>query len=188
MAGASRGGVFFFRPALIQTSLDLRYVTTVLNRLSLHEIAAQGFPESAWVHLMIVGQLLLQPSKHSGRVTRASVGRARQSMPRTRNRKMAPKGIVLFSALPYINVHNYHQKYRRSAEALYWNALAVARSDIGSNRQNRANRFLTVVQYTLDMSLALREMARVARRGARLILVLGRESSVREELASSTAR
>ena len=64
-------------------------------------------------------------------------------------------------------------------EALDWDVLAAARSEIGSNRQNRGNRFLTVVQYSLDMALALREMARVARRGSRLILVLGRESSVR---------
>lgn len=80
---------------------------------------------------------------------------------------------------PYINVHNYHQKFRRSVEAMEWNALAFARSEIGSNRQNRANRFLTVIQYSLDMALALREMARTAKAGARLILVLGRESSVR---------
>ena len=86
---------------------------------------------------------------------------------------------LVLTSPPYINVHNYHQKYRRSVEALDWNVLAFARSEIGSNRQNRGNRFLTVVQYTLDMSLALREMTRVARRGARLILVLGRESSVR---------
>ena len=85
----------------------------------------------------------------------------------------------VISSPPYINVHNYHQKYRRSVEALDWNILAVARSEIGSNRRNRGNRFLTVAQYSLDMSLALREMARVTRRGARLILVLGRESSVR---------
>ena len=74
---------------------------------------------------------------------------------------------LVLTSPPYINVHNYHQKYRRSAEALDWNVLAVARSEIGSNRQNRGNRFLTVVQYALDMSLALREMARVARRGSR---------------------
>ena len=86
---------------------------------------------------------------------------------------------LVLTSPPYINVHNYHQKYRRSVEALDWDVLAVARSEIGSNRQNRGNRFLTVVQYSLDMALALREMARVARRGSRLILVLGRESSVR---------
>ena len=60
-----------------------------------------------------------------------------------------------------------------------WDVLPLARSEIGSNRQNRGNRFLTVVQYSLDMALALREMARIARPQARLILVLGRESSVR---------
>ena len=85
----------------------------------------------------------------------------------------------VISSPPYINVHNYHQKYRRSVEALDWDVLAVARSEIGSNRRNRGNRFLTVAQYSLDMALALREMARVTRRGARLVLVLGRESSVR---------
>ena len=80
---------------------------------------------------------------------------------------------------PYINVHNYHQKFRRSVEALQWDVLALARSEIGSNRQNRGNRFLTVIQYSLDMALALREMARTARPGTRLILVIGRESLVR---------
>ena len=43
----------------------------------------------------------------------------------------------------------------------------------------RGNRFVTVIQYALDMVLAIREMARVARPEARLILVLGRESTVR---------
>ena len=86
---------------------------------------------------------------------------------------------LVLTSPPYINVHNYHQKYRRSVEALEWDVLDIARSEIGSNRQNRGNRFLTVIQYSLDMALALREMARVASAGARLILVLGRESSVR---------
>ena len=48
---------------------------------------------------------------------------------------------------------NYHQKYRRSVEALDCNILAIARSEIGSNRQNRGNRFLTVIQYCLDPGL-----------------------------------
>ena len=86
---------------------------------------------------------------------------------------------LVLTSPPYINVHNYHQKFRRSVEAMDWNVLTFARSEIGSNRQNRGNRFLTVIQYSLDMALALREMARVARSGSLLILVLGRESSVR---------
>ena len=86
---------------------------------------------------------------------------------------------LVLTSPPYINVHNYHQQFRRSVEALECNILAIARSEIGSNRQNRGNRFRTVVQYALDMVLALREMARAAKAGALLILVVGRESSVR---------
>lgn len=86
---------------------------------------------------------------------------------------------MVLTSPPYINVHNYHQQFRRSVEALDWDVLSLARSEIGSNRQNRANRFLTVIQYSLDMTLALRELARVARSDARLILVVGRESFVR---------
>ena len=86
---------------------------------------------------------------------------------------------LILTSPPYINVHNYHQKFRRSAEALDCDILAIARCEIGSNRRNRSNRFLTVVQYALDMTLALREMVRVAKADARLILVLGRESTVR---------
>ncbi|MYC06790.1 MAG: site-specific DNA-methyltransferase [Chloroflexi bacterium] len=86
---------------------------------------------------------------------------------------------MVLTSPPYINVHNYHQKYRRSVEALGWNVLSLAPSEIGSNRQNRGNRFLTVIQYALDMVLAIREMARVTKPESRLILVLGRESTVR---------
>ena len=93
---------------------------------------------------------------------------------------VAPGSVdLVLTSPPYINVHNYHQKFRRSVEALAWNVLAIAQSEVGSNRQNRGNRFLTVIQYSLDMALALRQMACAARAGARLILVLGRESSVR---------
>ena len=93
---------------------------------------------------------------------------------------IAPGSVdLVLTSPPYINVHNYHQKYRRSVEAMGWDVLAVAQSEIGSNRQNRGNRFLTVIQYSMDMALALREMARTARADARLILVLGRESMVR---------
>jgi 16S rRNA G966 N2-methylase RsmD len=47
---------------------------------------------------------------------------------------------------PYINVFNYHQNYRRSAEILGWDLLKIAKSEIGSNRANRGNRFFTVTQ------------------------------------------
>ncbi len=79
---------------------------------------------------------------------------------------------------PYINVFNYHQNYRRSVEVLGWDLLRVARSEIGSNRANRGNRFYTVVQYCIDMATALQELARVLRPGARAVLVVGYESKV----------
>lgn len=79
---------------------------------------------------------------------------------------------------PYINVFNYHQNYRRSAEALGWDLLKIAKSEIGSNRANRGNRFLTVIQYCLDMAFVLRELQRVCKSDARIIFVVGHESNV----------
>lgn len=79
---------------------------------------------------------------------------------------------------PYINVFNYHQNYRRSVEILGWDVLRVARSEIGSNRANRGNRFLTVVQYCIDMASVLQELARVVRPGGRVVFIVGYESRV----------
>lgn len=79
---------------------------------------------------------------------------------------------------PYINVFNYHQNYRRSAEILGWDLLKIAKSEIGSNRANRGNRFYTVVQYCLDMADTLRELSRVTKDGARIVFVVGHESNV----------
>jgi len=79
---------------------------------------------------------------------------------------------------PYINVFNYHQNYRRSVEVLGWDVLRVARSEIGSNRANRGNRFYTVVQYCIDMANAIREIARVLRPGGGIVFIVGYESNV----------
>lgn len=87
---------------------------------------------------------------------------------------------IVLTSPPYINVFNYHQQYRASVEALDWDLLEVARSEIGSNRKHRGNRFLTVVQYCLDMADVLIELKRVCRRGARLVIIVGRKSNVRK--------
>ncbi|MEH2280549.1 MAG: Bpu10I family restriction endonuclease [Nostoc sp.] len=79
---------------------------------------------------------------------------------------------------PYINVFNYHQNYRSSAEILGWDLLKIAKSEIGSNRANRGNRFYTVVQYCLDMADTLRELSRVTKNEARIVFVVGHESNV----------
>lgn len=92
-----------------------------------------------------------------------------------------PSGSIDFvlTSPPYINVFNYHQNYRQAAEALGCSPLVVAGSEIGSNRKFRQNRFLTVVQYCIDMALALQESVRVGKPGARSIYIVGRESNVR---------
>ena len=85
---------------------------------------------------------------------------------------------MVITSPPYINVFNYHQKYRRSVEALGYDVLKIARSEFGANRKNRGNRFLTVIQYCIDMALSLNEAIRVCKNGSRMIYVVGRESSV----------
>jgi hypothetical protein len=86
---------------------------------------------------------------------------------------------LVITSPPYINVFNYHQQYRASAEGLGWNLLTVAKSEIGSNRKHRANRFLTVIQYCLDITIVLCELSRVCKPSARVVFVVGRESRVR---------
>jgi len=86
---------------------------------------------------------------------------------------------MVITSPPYINVFNYHQHFRRTVEALGWHSLQVAKAEIGSNRKHRANRFLTVVQYCLDMTQVLAEIRRVCKEESRVIFVVGRESRVR---------
>ncbi|MFB6980050.1 DNA methyltransferase [Streptomyces scopuliridis] len=87
-------------------------------------------------------------------------------------------GLVVTSP-PYINVFNYHQNYRPAVEKIGWNVLPAARTEIGSNRKNRQNRFLTVIQYCVDMMQALCEMERLVFEAGNVVLVVGRESRVR---------
>lgn len=89
-------------------------------------------------------------------------------------------GVIDFvlTSPPYINVFNYHHNYRSSVEMLGWKPLVSAKSEIGANRKFRQNRFLTVVQYCIDMSLSLTELVRVCRETGRIIFVVGRESKV----------
>jgi len=86
---------------------------------------------------------------------------------------------LVITSPPYINVFNYHQQYRASIEFLSWNPLEVAKSEIGSNRKHRSNRFLTVIQYCLDLAQCFAELQRVCKPGSRIIFVIGRASTVR---------
>lgn len=85
---------------------------------------------------------------------------------------------AVLTSPPYINVMNYHQQYRRSVELLGYPVLSIAHSEFGSNRMNRQNRYLTVIEYAVDMGLSLKETSRVVKDGGRLIIVVGKESRV----------
>ena len=85
----------------------------------------------------------------------------------------------LVTSPPYINVFNYHQNYRPIIEALGHTPLAAARSELGANRKFRQNRYMTVVQYCMDMAQFFVEAGRVLKDDASLTIVLGRESNVR---------
>jgi DNA modification methylase len=86
---------------------------------------------------------------------------------------------LIVTSPPYINVFNYHQNNRPAMELVGWDLLSIAKSEIGSNRKNRQNRFLTVIQYAFDMLDVLTEMRRLLRSSGRAIVVVGRESKVR---------
>lgn len=86
---------------------------------------------------------------------------------------------LVITSPPYINVFNYHQNNRRAMELLGWDLLHVAKSEFGSNRKHRQNRFLTVIQYCLDMEEALLELRRAVKDDGRVIFVVGRESCIR---------
>jgi hypothetical protein len=86
---------------------------------------------------------------------------------------------LVIASPPYINVFNYHQQYRASTEALNWKLLEVAKSEFGSNRKHRSNRFLTVIQYCLDIASTLQELLRICSHESRIIFVVGRESNIR---------
>lgn len=87
---------------------------------------------------------------------------------------------IVITSPPYINVFNYHQNYRKSVELLGIDVLAVAKSEIGSNRKFRGNRFLTVTQYCMDMAQVFEELKRICVVEAKIIFIVGRESNVRK--------
>lgn len=87
---------------------------------------------------------------------------------------------IVITSPPYINVFNYHQQYRKSVELLNWDVLSIAKSEIGSNRKNRSNRFLTVIQYCLDLAQVFMELKRVCKPSGHVIFVVGRESKIRK--------
>ena len=87
---------------------------------------------------------------------------------------------LIITSPPYINVFNYHQNYRAITESFDYNILGVAYSEFGSNRKNRRNRLLTVVQYIMDMETSLESFWCSLNNDGKMVLVLGKESNVRK--------
>lgn len=83
---------------------------------------------------------------------------------------------------PYINVFNYHQNYRKSIEKIGVDVLTIAKSEIGANRKFRQNRFLTVIQYCMDMSQVFLELRRVCIQNAKVIFIVGHESKIKNTI------
>ncbi|NEU30138.1 site-specific DNA-methyltransferase [bacterium LRH843] len=86
---------------------------------------------------------------------------------------------LVITSPPYINVFNYHQNNRPQMELLGWDLLEVAKSEMGSNRKHRQNRFLTAIQYSMDIFDTLLEINRLLKDDGRMIIIVGRESKIR---------
>lgn len=86
---------------------------------------------------------------------------------------------LILTSPPYINVFNYHQNYRPIVEALGYSPLEAAKAELGANRKFRQNRFMTVIQYCIDMALFFVEASRLLSEKGKMVIVLGRESAVR---------
>ncbi len=109
---------------------------------------------------------------HTSSQVRAVLGDIRTSIPSNSSFDF------ILTSPPYINVFNYHQNYRRSTELLGYKILEIAKKEFGSNRRNRSNRLLTVIEYSIDMALAINEILKHMTNQGRIIFVVGRESKV----------
>ncbi|HDO27327.1 MAG TPA: Bpu10I family restriction endonuclease [Bacteroidetes bacterium] len=87
---------------------------------------------------------------------------------------------LIITSPPYINVFNYHQNYRAVTESFDYNIFKVAHSEFGSNRKNRGNRLLTVIQYCIDMEESLFSLWNSLKEDGKLVMVVSRESNVRK--------
>ena len=86
---------------------------------------------------------------------------------------------LVITSPPYIGVFNYSRNYKKAMWLAGWKESEMSDHEIGSDKKNLGNKFLTVTQYALDMSLALGEIRRALKKNGRAIIVIGRESKIR---------
>lgn len=87
---------------------------------------------------------------------------------------------LVITSPPYINVFSYHQNHRVIMELLDFDLSLVALSEFGSNGKNRRNRFLTVIQYCLDMAQALASIRNSIAEHGKVVITIARESNVNQ--------
>jgi hypothetical protein len=163
-----------FSNTLLPTISDKKEKVLALNVLFLAESHKKLDLRSSLFEAFTYTKKVLLTLPCAEKTIRANLGDARLVD------KICPvKGNIILTSPPYINVFNYHQNYRAIVETLGFDVLKVAQSEFGSNRKNRGNRFKTVVQYCLDIEQALESFWQSLNKEGLIILVIGRESSVR---------
>ena len=173
------GSDMFSQPGLHQNVLDdIRKDEDPFRRMALASVILLGMGDKAELTRSAIakGAFSLAALLNS---TKELTSSAKAILRDSRSLPLANSSIEgMITSPPYINVFNYHQNYRPATELLGWHPLEAARSEIGSNRKHRMNRFLTVIQYAMDMAQAINEGNRVLVEGAPAIIVIGRTSNV----------
>ena len=150
------------------SELDLEVKHILANTLMRALGNGSNFPKALRQHCQILRNLPVLSTSH--RMFHADA----------RNTPLTPESVdLVLTSPPYINVFNYHENNRPAMEMLGWDILSVARAELGSNRKNRGNRFLTVIQYCLDMQDVMVELRRVLKKTGKALFIVGRESMVR---------
>jgi hypothetical protein len=150
----------------VNDQLSIRHSASLKFAEAVHLLSASQGRQKALLRL--AGLLLSLPS-----------GTSRSHLADARSIPLPDCSVgTVITSPPYINVFNYHQQYRKAAEDLGYEPLKASRSEIGANRKFRQNRYLTVIQYCLDMDMVLDELARLVTPGGRVIVVVGVESRV----------
>ncbi|MFK0735262.1 MAG: DNA methyltransferase [Gloeotrichia echinulata GP01] len=86
------------------------------------------------------------------------------------------KETVLFGGYEALKFNQEILCFYKNCTDSYYKLLIAT---IGANRKHRGNRFLTVIQYCMDMSEAFLEMRRVLNDNGKVVIIAGKESNVR---------
>ncbi len=86
---------------------------------------------------------------------------------------------LVLTSPPYPGVFNYSRNYKKALWLAGFKQSEIDECEIGSDKKNLGNRFLTIIQYSIDMSTAMKEIKRTLKESGRIIVVIGRESRIK---------